>query len=147
MIQNVKKVMAPLDFSDHSAEALRNAWELTRDVNGELHIVHVVGPHFAILGDKTRELVRETAMEEQADEELARLKNAELGNSDKVTTAVLVGPPAATLVTYAKDNGIDLIILPAFGHSGSEYALIGGVTEKLVRNAPCSVLVLRARQE
>jgi len=145
MIQNVKKVMAPLDFSEHSAEALRNAWELTRDVNGELHIVHVVGPHFTIV-ERTRELMRESAMQEQAEEELARLKKDELGNSDKVSTAVLVGPPAGQLVDYAKKNSIDLIVLPAFGHSGADYALIGGVTEKLVRLAPCSVLVLRPRQ-
>ena len=142
MIQNVKKVMAPLDFSEHSAEALRNAWELTRDVNGDLHIVHVVGPHFTIV-ERTRELMRENAMQEQAEEELARLKKDELGNSDKVTTAVLVGPPVGKLVEYARENGIDLIVLPAFGHSGAEYALIGGVTEKLVRQAPCSVLVVR----
>jgi len=146
MIQNVKKVLAPLDFSEHSAEALRNAWELTSDVHGELHIVHVVGQHFTIV-EGTRELARENAMEEQAEEELTRLKKDELGDSDKVTTSVLVGPPAAKLVEYAKQNGIDLIVLPAFGHSGSEYALIGGVTEKLVRNAPCSVLVLKGRRE
>src|SRR5579875_2641263 len=103
MIQNVKKVMAPLDFSDHSVQALRNAWELTRDVNGELHIVHVVGPHFAIV-ERTREL--------------ARLKKDELGDSDKVITAVLVGPPAGKLSEYAKENNIDLIVLSAFGHSG-----------------------------
>ena len=146
MIQNVKKVLAPLDFSEHSAEALRNAWELTRDVNGELHIVHVVGQHFTIV-EGSRELARETAMEEQAEEELARLKKDELGDSDKVTTAVLLGPPAAKLVEYAKQNDVDLIVLPAFGHSGSDYALIGGVTEKLVRNSPCSVLVLKTRRE
>ena len=145
MIQNVKKVLAPLDFSEHSAEALRNAWELTRDVNGELHIVHVVGQHFTI--ERIRELARENAMEEQAEEELARLKKDELGDSEKVSTAVLVGPPAGKLVEYAKQNDIDLIVLPAYGHSGSEYALIGGVTEKLVRNAPCSVLVLKTRRE
>jgi nucleotide-binding universal stress UspA family protein len=145
MIQNVKKVLAPLDFSDHSDEALRNAWELTRDVDGELHIVHVVGHHFNIL-EGTREQMREAAMEEQAEEELARLKKDELGDSEKVKTAVLVGPPAGKLVEYAKQNDIDLIICPAFGHSGADYALIGGVTEKLVRLAPCSVLVLRPRQ-
>jgi universal stress protein A len=146
MIQNVRKVLAPLDFSGHSAEALRNAWELTRDVNGELHIVHVVGQHYTIV-EGSREIARENAMEEQAEEELTRLKKDELGDSDKVSTAVLLGPPAAKLVEYAKQNDIDLIVLPAFGHSGSEYALIGGVTEKLVRNSPCSVLVLKTRRE
>jgi universal stress protein A len=145
MIQTVKKVLAPLDFSEHSAQALRDAWDLMRAVNGtQLHIVHVVGQHFTIV-ERTRELMRENAMQEQAEEELDRLKKDELGNSDTVVTAVLIGPPAGKLVEYANENDIDLIVVPAFGHSGSDYALIGGVTEKLVRNAPCSVLVLRRR--
>src|SRR5262249_57646333 len=116
MIQNVKKVLAPLDFSEHSAEALRNAWELTSDVHGELHIVHVVGQHFTIV-EGTRELARETALEEQAEEELARLKNDELRASVKVRTAALVGPPAAKLVEYATEHTIDLSVLPRVGDS------------------------------
>jgi len=142
MIQNVKKVLAPLDFSQHSAEALRNAWELTKDVNGELHVVHVVAPIFTIV-EQSRELARENAMQEQAEEELTRFKKEVTEDSGKVTTAVLVGPPAPKLVEYAKENNIDLIVLPSHGHTGSEFVLIGGVTEKLVRQAPCSVLVLR----
>jgi len=142
MIQNVKKVLAPIDFSDHSTAALRDAWELARDVGAELHIVHVVAPVFTII-EQTRELARETAMQEQAEEELQRLKKDELGNSDKVTFSVEVGHPVAKLAEYAKENAVDLIAIASHGHSGSEHVLLGGLTEKLVRTAPCSVLVLR----
>lgn len=58
MIQNVKKILAPIDFSEYSMEALRGAMELPKDVDGELHIVHVVAPHFALL-DKMREQARD----------------------------------------------------------------------------------------
>ena len=57
MIQTLKKILAPIDFSEYSMEALRGAMELAKDLDGELHIVHVVAPHFALL-DKMREQAR-----------------------------------------------------------------------------------------
>jgi nucleotide-binding universal stress UspA family protein len=142
MIQNVKKVLAPIDFSEHSMAAMRSAWELVNETGAELHLVHVVAPHFLAV---SREEVREAAMLQQAEEELARIKKAEFGNSKKVITIVTVGPPVQKLVEYAKQNEIDLILISTHGRSGGELLLIGSVAEKLVRNAPCSVLVFRRR--
>jgi universal stress protein A len=142
MIQNVKKVLAPIDFSDYSMNALKGAWELAQEVGAELHLVHVVAPFFTII-EKSRELARETAMVEQAEQELARIKKDELADSPKVVTAVMVGPPVTALAEYAKQNKIDLVLLATHGRTGGEHLLIGSVAEKLVRNAPCSVLVLR----
>jgi nucleotide-binding universal stress UspA family protein len=145
MIQNVKKILAPIDFSEYSMEALRGAMELARDLNGELHIVHVVAPHFALL-DKMREQARETLMVEEAEEELARIKRDDCGNSTEVFTQVMVGPPVPKLVEYAKEQQIDLILLATHGRTGIEHLMIGSVAEKLVRAAPCSVLVFRPRK-
>jgi nucleotide-binding universal stress UspA family protein len=91
MIQNVKKILAPIDFSEYSMEALRAAMQLANDVDGELHIVHVVAPHFALF-DKMREQARATLMLEEAEEELARIRKDDCGNSAKVFTQVMVGP-------------------------------------------------------
>jgi nucleotide-binding universal stress UspA family protein len=85
-------------------------------------------------------------MLEQAEEELARIKKDELGDSKKVFTFAVVGPPVQKLVDYAKDQAIDLIVVATHGRSGGERMLIGSVTEKLVRSAPCSVLVFRPRK-
>ena len=145
MIQNVKKILAPIDFSEYSMEALRGAMELAKDLDGELHIVHVVAPHFALL-DKMREQARETLMVEEAEEELARIRKDDCGNSAKVVTQVMVGPPVPKLVEYATQQQIDLILLATHGRTGIEHLMIGSVAEKLVRDAPCSVLVFRRRK-
>jgi universal stress protein A len=89
--------------------------------------------------------VREAAMIEQAEEELARIKKDEFANSNKVFTFAVVGHPVDKLIDYAKEQAIDLILLSTHGRSGSQHMLIGSVAEKVVRNAPCSVLVFRPR--
>jgi universal stress protein A len=154
MIQNVKKVLAPIDFSEHSMEALRGAAELAKDVGAEVHLMHVIAPHhhfiplpLATNAEQSRELAREASMIEQAEEELARIKKDDFGDSKKVFTFAVVGPPVQKLIEYAKEQGIDLIVMSTHGRTGVGHALIGSVTEKMVRNSPCSVLVLRARKQ
>jgi universal stress protein A len=59
----------------------------------------------------------------------------------------VIGHPVQKLIDYAKEQSIDLIVMATHGRSGIEHALLGGTTEKIVRNSPCSVLVIRARQQ
>ena len=153
MIQNVKKILAPIDFSEHSMEAMRGAMELAKDVGAEVHLMHVIAPHhyfiplpLATSGEQSRELAREAAMLEQAEEELAHLKKDEFGDSNKVFTFAAIGHPVQKLVDYAKEQAIDLIVMATHGRSGVEHMLLGGTTEKVVRGAPCSVLVIRRKQ-
>ena len=84
-------------------------------------------------------------MIEQAEEELARIKKDEFGDSKKVFTFAVVGPPVQKLCEYAKEQEIDLILMSTHGRTGGDFTLIGSVAEKVARNAPCSVLVFRPR--
>jgi nucleotide-binding universal stress UspA family protein len=152
MIQNVKKILAPIDFSELSMEAMRAAMELAKDVGAEVHLMHVVSPHHHFIplplesnAEQARELAREAAMVQQAEEELARIKKDEFGNSNKVLTNAVVGHPVDKLIDYAKEQAIDLILMSTHGRSGAAHMIIGSTTEKIVRNAPCSVLVYRQR--
>jgi nucleotide-binding universal stress UspA family protein len=154
MIQNVKKILAPIDFSEHSMNAMRSAMELAKDVGAEVHLMHVIAPHHHFIPlplatnvEQSRELTREAAMLEQAEEELAHLKKDEFGDSKKVITFAVIGHPVQKLVDYAKEQSIDLIVMATHGRSGIQHALLGGTTEKIVRTSPCSVLVIRARQQ
>ncbi len=150
MIQNVKKILSPIDFSDFSFQAMRGAWELARDVDAELHLLHVVIPHGIFIPllltrdvESAREMAREASMMQEAEEELARIKRDQLGNSAKVVTRAVVGPPVVKIIDYAEEKAIDLILVATHGRTGMGRIIIGSVTEKLVRQAPCSVLVLR----
>src|SRR6267154_4501450 len=113
MIQNMKKILAPIDFSEHSMEAMRGSMELAKDVGAEVHLAHVIAPHHHFIPlplatnvEQSRELAREAAMLEQAEEELAHLKKDEFGDSKKVFTFSVIGHPAQKLVEYAKRNEI-----------------------------------------
>jgi nucleotide-binding universal stress UspA family protein len=115
--------------------------------------VHVIAPHHTFIplplatsAEQSRELAREAAMLEQAEEELAHLKKDEFGDSNKVFTFAAIGHPVQKLVDYAKEQTIDLIVIATHGRSGIEHMLLGGTTEKIVRGAPCSVLVIRRKQ-
>ena len=154
MIQNVKKILAPIDFSEHSMDAMRAAMELAKDLGAEVHLMHVIAPHhhfiplpLATSAEESRELVREAAMIEQAEQELARIKKDDFGDSKNVSTFAIVGHPVQKLTDYAKEQSIDLIVMATHGRSSVEHMLLGGTTEKLVRNAPCSVLVIRSRKQ
>jgi universal stress protein A len=146
MIHEVKKILAPIDFSDYSMDAMRAAQELANEISAELHIAHIVAPHFTIF-DKSREQTREALWLKEAEEELARIKKDNFANSGKVFTHAAIGHPVEKLVEYSKQNNIDLILLPTHSRIGTErLTLIGSVAEKLARLAPCSVLVFRHRK-
>ncbi len=148
MIQTLKKILAPIDFSEPSMKALASAWELAKDVNADqLYLLHVVVPHH-LLGIEAipvggREIAREAAMIEQAEEELARIKKDDLENSKKVTTATIVGAPAMKIGDYAREQGIDLIVMSSHGRTAADSVLVGGTTEKVIRHASCAVLIIR----
>ena len=58
-------------------------------------------------------------------------------------TAVRTGKPFYEINQYALDERIDLIVIATHGHSGVEHILFGSTAEKVVRKAPCPVLVVR----
>jgi nucleotide-binding universal stress UspA family protein len=60
-----------------------------------------------------------------------------------VAVAQVTGAPAEEIVAYAEGHAIDLIVLASHGRSGLERWAFGSVAEKVLRGAPCTVLVVR----
>ena len=56
---------------------------------------------------------------------------------------LLTGSPFLEIIQYAKENNVDLIVMGTHGHSGLVHVLLGSVTERVVRKAPCPVLTIR----
>jgi|SRR5262245_4506396 len=141
-----KKLLVATDFSEPSVAARRVAVELARRLGAELEIVHVEEPLPAYafsegpLPDlpQLQEEVRiwaERELEQQAKEAQAA--------GVSVTTAVLLGTPANTIVETARTDGADLIVVGSHGRTGLERVLLGSVAERIVRNAACPVLTVR----
>jgi nucleotide-binding universal stress UspA family protein len=70
----------------------------------------------------------------------------DIGNSVKTQAIIRIGQPASEIVDVAQELQSDLIILSTRGRSGLAHVFLGSTAEKVVRHAPCPVLVVREKE-
>ncbi len=144
---NFKKILVPIDFSEVSRKALCYAASLARQFGGVTSVLHVIEPppypefgyaHLPIKGAK---------LKQAAENQLEALRNQPPLNSAVCATAsVRNGNAVHEIVSEAEEQKADLIILSTHGHTGLAHMLLGSTAEKVVRHAPCPVLVVRERE-
>jgi nucleotide-binding universal stress UspA family protein len=82
--------------------------------------------------------------EDRARETLTNLLDASWGKPGALVTSVRWGSPVEAIVDYASEKKIQLIVIATHGRTGLSHALLGSVAERIIREAPCPVLTLRA---
>lgn len=145
----IKKILAPTDFSDHSCYALRYAREFADRWGAELHLLNVVEPAvfpteagLTPMGLINLDAELATAAEESMN---ILLKREEIRGATAVT-AVAHGRASSTIIEYAQEHGIDLIVIATHGRTGLEHLIFGSTAERVVRESPCPVLTIRPPQ-
>jgi len=149
-VPTFKNILCPVDFSDSSRHALTVATELARSSNAALTLAHIwqpplplyvtpVGtPDAAVSG----ELIQ--AMVDDAERSLADWEaTARAAGVASLQSKMLSGVPWDEIVKLALDSHADLVVMGTHGRTGLTHVLIGSVAEKVVRHAPCAVLVVR----
>jgi nucleotide-binding universal stress UspA family protein len=112
-------------------------------------LVHVMQPFSvpAELGYMPPDLPEtQQALSKSAQDELNRLCSSELGVQVRSRTEVREGVAWHEVTSAALENDADLIILATHGRTGLKHVLLGSVAERVVRHAPCPVLVVRERE-
>jgi nucleotide-binding universal stress UspA family protein len=144
----LKKILVPIDFSDHSRKALQFAIPFAQKFKASLSLIYVVEPtiypadfSFGQVGFPAIE----DELRKRGAEELDELLRREIGGKVPAGKAVRTGKAFYEILSYAKEEKIDCIIIATHGHSGIEHALFGSTAEKVVRKASCPVLVVRAK--
>ena len=138
----LKTILAPTDFSDLSANGVRYACQLARDMGAALIIFNVV-----VLDESNAVNKREIEQHKKRLEEFVAEKVADAGVGLKVRQMVDAGQPFGAIVDCAEKEGVDLIVMSSHGRSGLSRMLIGSVTDKILRGASCPVLVVPAKPE
>lgn len=141
-MSNWYKICCPVDFSQASRAALEEAADLARRYGSELTLLHVFEPRGADTMAMMPEVVEQTRVE------LARLlggwkAEAEGISGGTVHARVETGAAAREIVRFAEEAGCHLIVMGTHGRSGLRRLVIGSVAEKVIREAPCHVLVVR----
>jgi nucleotide-binding universal stress UspA family protein len=145
---NLKKILVPIDFSTQSRKAMRYALSFAKQFNAEVFLLHVVeltplpAPPLTVVQDEATQV----AVHETAAKELAEWRN-EISSEAAVKASVRSGLSAsAEIANAATEGNFDLIILGTQGRTGPAHLLIGSTAERVVRHAPCPVMVVRERE-
>ncbi len=130
----IREILVPTDFSRHSESAIGYATDLARQSSARLHVIHVMNGSAG--GAGRSDLIR------QALERIGKSIGPEEELRLDTVKQVVEGDPYTAISKYAGDQGIDLIVMGTHGRSGLARLTLGSVTERVLRESPCPVLVV-----
>jgi nucleotide-binding universal stress UspA family protein len=137
----IKTILHPTDFSEGSALAFRLACSLARDYGARLIVLHAAPPPVVVYGDGI------VAPAPVSDLESLSVKLRELRPRHAnvaVEHRLIEAEPVATILQVADDAGADVIVMGTHGRTGLSRVLMGSVAERVVRQAPCPVVTVKA---
>jgi universal stress protein A len=142
----IQKILVPVDFSEHSREAIRYACDLAERYGAALTLLHVLqlppppaGPDGALLF----EAQSFDALREPLEQQLRLLAQELTARGSTADSRLALGRPASEIVRVAAEGGYDLVVMGTHGRTGLGRALLGSVAERVVRRARCPVLTVR----
>jgi nucleotide-binding universal stress UspA family protein len=146
----IKNVLVATDFSPASDTALQYGRELARNFGGTLHVLHVVENVYAYMigTDAAIGAMIPSTLQGELEKSARRQLEALVGEDDRrelhAVPVLLTGSGAAVeIVTYAREKGVDVIVVGTHGRGPMSHFLMGNVAEKVVRTSPCPVLTVR----
>lgn len=137
-------ILVALDGSEGSQHALTTAATLCKEQGSQLFLLHVVNEVELRFGKgelavSVNEINRALHAE---GEELLSKATAQVSDV-QVTTKLVTGNPAEQIVSFANENGIDLIVIGSRGLGAVKELVLGSVSHKVVQLAACPVFIVK----
>lgn len=140
----LKRVLVAYDFSDYSELAINYALSFAQEYQSELHSLHVLPPFTVNESEISWYPLGREGTYHQAARRLQKAVPAEAHLWCEIKQAVSVGQPYREILNYSEKNKIDLICLGAHGAGFGMRTLFGSNVDRVLRQAPCPVLVTRS---
>ena len=141
----MKKILVPSDFSALSTAALRYAGSLAAQTGSELVALYADKflPPLEFTSGGVNDLKLALAeSSRKAKEELERSVAQNVPAGVRTTSVVVEDHPVSAILTYAIQNGVDLIVMGTRGGGGIERLLLGSVSERVVAESPIPVTLI-----
>jgi len=143
-VVEIRRILCPIDFSEHSRRALDHAAAVARCYGAAITLLHVyaVEPVAAYApGDVGWPSVALTADDQAALlASMRRFAETEVGTSLPMDYELAMGTPVREILHRAATLPCDMLVMGTHGRSGFEHLVLGSVTEKVLRKAECPVL-------
>jgi nucleotide-binding universal stress UspA family protein len=143
----IKSILVPIDFSRAAMQALDYATELARQFNAQVHLMHVQMPDETLAVPGAGHLRRECAESVTfLREKLGAIQPERPPQFWPENCHIRMGRAHREICELARELKVDLIVLASRGNSGLKRVFLGSTAERVVRFAPCPVLVVRQRK-
>ena len=146
----LRRILAPIDFSHVSEDALSYATGLAAEMGAEVLVLHAMEPVVYAGSPMSPEMSMANYLDEQREAAtqsleklLARLRQRKV----PVEGVVRSGPAYKVIVETAEESKCDLIVMGTHGRTGLGHLLLGSVAERVIRLAPCPVMTVRGTEK
>ena len=141
---SLKKILCPIDHSDCSKEALKYAVSFAMRDEAKLYLLHIID--IRSFNESLNAMPTQIPDNETLEQLRIKLLDCipeEMRDDMDVEAIVAQGIPFAEIISTAKEKKIDMIVIGSHGRTGLSHMMLGSVSEKVVRKAPCPVLTVR----
>lgn len=142
-MNKIKKILAPTDLSELSLAGVRYALNLARAVGAEVTVYHAIEIEELMHHDIPDLLNDVVKNNENAIKRFLQAQCTDLLPGVEIHAKAELGTPDVNIVDEARNGNADLIVVSTHGRTGLSHILVGSVTERVVRHAPCPVLSIR----
>ncbi len=140
-------ILVPIDFSDVSEHALAVAVELASSLQASIHILHVyeIPVYSFSFPDSSYIASPEAAakLSELAQQNLDKVTSHYVEHGIPIQSMLRQGSPHEEIVSVATEIGADAIVLGTHGRGLLAHAILGSVTERVIRTSPVPVMTVR----
>lgn len=147
----IRKILVPTDGSEHGRKAVEYASDIALKYNAEIYLMHVV--HETKIPEGLIEFMREEHVEESPSYVyLQTVGKKILGEAEEevkeagvkeVHSVVVQGDPAEQVIKFAKENGVDTVVMGSRGLGTLESMFLGSVSHKVSHLAPCTCVTVK----
>lgn len=140
----MKIILAPVDGSKNSFEALMSAKDMAEKFGGKLVIVNVQKPASFDTSEPVPDYdLDPEALKRRGKQVLDKAEEMVKGTTAEVKTLFTVGDPAEQILYLVDKEGADMVVMGSHGLSGVRRFLIGSVSNKVLQHSPKPVMVIK----
>ena len=130
-----KKILLPTDGSKNADKEIETALNIIDKENGEIIILSIASNIIALqLPNEDEVISLNNLLLNNAKSNVQKMKE-QINENIKITTKVVEGSPAKSIIEIAEEENVDLIIIASSGKSGIDRFFLGSVAEKVIKNA------------
>ena len=140
----IKKILLPVDGSENSVKAAKTCVEIAKPIGAKVTALFAVdSTAYMSLPENIMWENVQVMLEKEGKDALKDIKKIFKEKGVMLSTKLLEGGPASEIVNTADEENVDLIVMGTAGRKGLDRFFLGSVSEKVLRTASCSVMVVK----